>query len=109
MTEASRLGLYRAKCLPDTLEIIARARRMRKNHPLLRVVYLLTDGDDRWVNEITMWLTSEGWDRVWVGRTDAYPDWEEHEIGVAVDMEVARRSGVFVGNGVSHPDIYTES
>lgn len=27
--------------------------------------------------------------------------WNEREVGVAVDMEIARRAGVFVGNGVS--------
>lgn len=74
---------------------------MRKNHPLLRHVYLLTDADDAWAEEIRMWLQSEGWDRVWIGQRDIYPDWEDREVGVGVDMEVARRAGVFVGNGVS--------
>ncbi len=101
MVEATRMGLYRAKCLPSTLDIIARARRMRKNHPLLKVVYILTDDDETWAEEIRMWLASEGWDRVWIGRTDITAEWEDREVGVAVDMEVARRAGVFVGNGVS--------
>lgn len=101
MVEASRLGLYRAKCLPQTLDIISRARRMRKNHPLLKSVYILTDGDDDWIEEIRMWLQSEGWNHVWVGKRDVWSDWEDREVGVGVDMEVARRAGVFVGNGVS--------
>lgn len=101
MVEATRLGLYRAKCDPQVLEIIARARRMRKNHPLLRSVYILTDADDAFTEEMAMWLSSEGWDNVWVGKRDVYPNWDDRELGVAVDMEVARRAGVFVGNGVS--------
>lgn len=101
MVEATRLGLYRAKCYPPILEVIARTRRMRKNHPLLKSVYLLTDGDDAYIAEMRMWLSSEGWDRVWVGSKDVYVDKEDREVGVAVDMEVARRAGVFVGNGVS--------
>ncbi|WVQ81580.1 hypothetical protein IAT38_003704 [Cryptococcus sp. DSM 104549] len=101
MVHATRMGLYRAKCLPQTLDIIARARRMRKNHPLLKSVYILTDAEDEWVREIRMWLQSEGWDNVWIGKNDIYPDWEDKEVGVAVDMEVARRAGVFVGNGFS--------
>jgi hypothetical protein len=100
MVEATRMGLYRAKCVPEILEIISRARRMRKNHPLLRVLYILTDADDGWVEEVRRWLASEGWDRVWVGSADVYPGWGEREVGVGVDMEVARRAGVFVGNGV---------
>ena len=74
---------------------------MRKNHPLLRVVYILTDADESWADEMRMWLSSEGWEKVWIGRRDVYPDWEDREVGVAVDMEIARRAGVFVGNGVS--------
>lgn len=101
MVEATRLGLYRAKCDPQVLEIIARARRMRKNHPLLKSVYILTDADDAFTEEMRMWLSSEGWDNVWVGKRDVYPDWDDRELGVAVDMEIARRAGVFVGNGVS--------
>lgn len=101
MVEATRVGLYRAKCDPQILDIIARARRMRKNHPLLKSVYILTDADRAWAEEVRMWLLSEGWDKVWVGREDLYPAWQDREVGVAVDMEVARRAGVFVGNGVS--------
>lgn len=105
MVEATRLGLYRAKCDPQVLEIIARARRMRKNHPLLRSVYILTDADDAFTEEMAMWLASEGWENVWVGKRDMYPDWDDRELGVAVDMEIARRAGVFVGNGVSLEDL----
>ena len=74
---------------------------MRKNHPLLKQVYILTDADDSFTEEMRMWLSSEGWDKVWVGKRDLYPDWDDRELGVAVDMEIARRAGVFVGNGVS--------
>jgi hypothetical protein len=101
MVEATRLGLYRAKCNPQILDIIARVRRMRKNHPLLKQVYIMTDADDAFTEEMRMWLSSEGWDKVWVGKRDVYPNWDDRELGVAVDMEIARRAGVFVGNGVS--------
>jgi len=74
---------------------------MRKNHPLLRVVYILTDSEPKWAEEVRMWLLSEGWDRVFIGKEDVYGRWEDHEVGLGVDMEVARRAGVFVGNGVS--------
>lgn len=109
MVEATRIGLYRAKCNPQILEIIARVRRMRKNHPLLKQVYILTDADDAFTEEMRMWLSSEGWDKVWVGKRDIYPDWDDRELGVAVDMEIARRAGVFVGNGVSFFESLTKS
>lgn len=74
---------------------------MRKNHPLLKSVYILTDANDEWIAKLRMWLESEGWDHVWIGREDVWAGWNDREVGVAVDMEVARRAGVFVGNGVS--------
>ena len=98
--EATRLGLYRAKCFPQILDIITRARRMKKNHPLLKVVYIITDEETPWADEVGMWLRTEGWDAVWMGKEDVYGDWEAREVGIGVDMEVARRAGVFVGNGV---------
>lgn len=101
MTEASRMGFYEAKCLPDVTRIIERARRLRKNHPFLRSVYILTDGPDSFTEDVRHWLASDAWDKVFVGKTDVYPSFEDREVGVAVDMEVARRAGVFVGNGVS--------
>jgi hypothetical protein len=101
MVEATRLGLYRAKCAPQILEIIARARRMRVNHPLLTTVYILSDGDDTWLEETRNWIASEGWMDVFVGGRDFSEEWDEKDVSIAVDMEVARRAGVFVGNGVS--------
>lgn len=62
---------------------------------------MLTDADDAWCEEMRKWLISEGWDQVFVGKKDIYNNWADREIGVGVDMEVARRAGVFVGNGVS--------
>lgn len=98
MVEATRLGLYRAKCAPEYTAIIQRARRMRNNHPLLRTVYIVSDAPAEWVAGIRKWLLSDAWAEVYAGAG---------EFGVAgveragVDTEVARRAGVFVGNGVS--------
>jgi hypothetical protein len=100
MVPAARQGLYLAKCDPPILEIIARARRMRVNHPQLRSIYILSNGDDSgFVAEARKWLESDGWDRVLTSSDVAYK-WDDREVIEAVDTEIARRSGVFVGNGV---------
>jgi hypothetical protein len=101
MAKPARRGVYKAKCQPEILEIIARARRMRKNHPLLKSAYLVTDAPGKWVEEVRMWLLSEGWERVWIGRRDMWGGRAEREVGQGVELEVARRAGVYVGNGVS--------
>jgi hypothetical protein len=99
MQRAARAGLYAAKCVPATTAVIARARRMRKNHPILRAIYLVTDGE-AWADELTRWLLSDGWEAVYVA-SDVHGAWRDQEVRPMVDTEVARRAGVFVGNGVS--------
>lgn len=96
---ATRQGLYMAKCEPPILDIIARARRMRINHPLLNTIYILSNGDYGYVQEARKWLESDGWDRVLIS-ADVVNSWDDREVGEAVDTEIARRAGVFVGNGV---------
>ena len=119
MAEPSVRGLYEKKCRPPVLDVISRARRLRKHHPLLKSVYVVTDPETpkreppvqgstakgakepeahRWSDEVRMWLESEGWEHVWIGRDDV---WKGDRAGEGVDLEVARRAGVFVGNGVS--------
>lgn len=100
MPEAARLGLYRAKCDPEVLEIIARARRMRANHPLLDTIYILSNADYNFIEETKKWLASDGWHMI-ISSNDVTQNWEDQEVGEAVDTEIARRAGVFVGNGVS--------
>lgn len=100
MPEAARLGLYRAKCDPEVLEIIARARRMRANHPLLDTIYILSNADYNFIEETKKWLASDGWHTI-ISSNDVTQNWEDQEVGEAVDTEIARRAGVFVGNGVS--------
>lgn len=100
MVEASRLGVYVAKCRPDYTAIVQRARRLRKNHPLLRTIYLVPNpaGESSWVEDVRRWLLSDAWNEVYAGAGDFGIDGIER---AGVDTEVARRAGVFVGNGVS--------
>ncbi|KAJ9106373.1 hypothetical protein QFC21_001519 [Naganishia friedmannii] len=101
MPKPAILGLYRAKCDPETLEIIARARRMRANHPLLNTIYILSNADYNFVEEVRRWLSSDGWHTI-LTSSDIVSEFNDQEVGEAVDTEIARRSGVFVGNGVRH-------
>ncbi|KAJ9126720.1 hypothetical protein QFC24_001751 [Naganishia onofrii] len=99
MPKPAVLGLYRAKCDPETLEIIARARRMRVNHPLLNTIYILSNADYNFIEETKKWLASDGWHTI-LTSSDIVSEFDDQEVGEAVDTEIARRSGVFVGNGV---------
>lgn len=74
---------------------------MRKNHPLLKSAYIVTDAPKKWVDELKKWLLSEGWEKVWLGKKDLWGGSAEREMGQMIELEMARRAGVYVGNGVS--------
>ncbi|GMK58726.1 hypothetical protein CspeluHIS016_0601680 [Cutaneotrichosporon spelunceum] len=97
MLAPARAGVYDAKCTPDTMAVITRARRMRKNHPILRAIYLVTDSQER-ADELAHWLHTDGWDAVYVA-SDVHNAWRDLEIRSMVETEVCRRAGVFVGSG----------
>ncbi|KAJ9124337.1 hypothetical protein QFC22_001137 [Naganishia vaughanmartiniae] len=88
MPKPAVLGLYRAKCDPETLEIIARARRMRANHPLLNTLYILSNADYNFIEETKRWLVSDGWHTI-VTSTDIGSLWSDQEVLEAVDTEIA--------------------
>jgi hypothetical protein len=74
-------------------------------HPTraLDILYVLTNADADWVREFTASLVQEdGWGTV-VGTPDLSLDEQMIEVGFAVDMEIARRAEVFIGNGVRYP------
>ncbi|KAJ7838377.1 hypothetical protein B0H14DRAFT_2244116, partial [Mycena olivaceomarginata] len=59
-------------------------------------MYLLTDEKSSWIDGL-----KETW--TVAGRDDSGPgaDTEQTDVSMAVDMEIARRAAVFVGNGAS--------
>jgi hypothetical protein len=98
--------LYRQHCFPSDDEVRATIRYARAQymaaHPMraLDVLYILTNADADWVRTFTSSLRGDGWGTV-VGTPDLALDEEMMEVSFAVDMEIARRSEVFIGNGVS--------
>jgi hypothetical protein len=97
--------LYRRHCNPKDDEIVAAIRRARTEytaaHPdrYLDVLYVLTTEDTAWVRAFAATMRHEGWGTV-LGTPDLTLDAEQTEVGMAVDMEIARRAEVFIGNGV---------
>jgi hypothetical protein len=62
-------------------------------------VYILSNEKrTAWMDGLKM-LQKEGW--TVVASRDLVLDAEQKDVSMAVDMEIARRAAVFVGNGVS--------
>lgn len=91
---------YLKHCLPSYDQIRAKLHTVREENPGLRRVYLLTNGWWWWLNGLKGVLKGDGWDEM-VTSSDIKLDDEQGHVAVAVDMAIAEKAEVFVGNGVS--------
>ncbi len=100
---------YRAHCFPDIEQIVARVREMRTAllpaTPLSRV-YVLTNGRPQWLAELKEALQADArssgldeWAHIGTSR-DLRLTREQQHNAQAMDMAVAQRAEVFLGNGV---------
>lgn len=71
----------------------------------LRRVFVLTNAAPVWLNGLKRKLLADGWENV-IFKGDLVLDKEQKGVDVAVDMSIAERAEVFVGNGVRRPRIH---
>ncbi|KDQ18539.1 hypothetical protein BOTBODRAFT_28926 [Botryobasidium botryosum FD-172 SS1] len=88
------------RCWPTIDQIAERMATVKKAYPGLERVFLLTNGDKAWVAKLKQVLRSAGWKAV-VSSLDLDLSYQEIGLGPAIDMEIARRADVFIGNGWS--------
>nr|A0A3B1EFP7.1 RecName: Full=Strobilurin A biosynthesis cluster protein l1 [Strobilurus tenacellus]ATV82109.1 hypothetical protein [Strobilurus tenacellus] len=105
-SESAQLDHYLRHCLPDITQIVDRLREVRDESPELNLekVYLLSNGDEWWLNELWEELEKDGWSPVEEGMTSSQDldiTNEEQYISGAIDMAIAEQAEVFIGNGFS--------
>lgn len=104
-------GAYREEfmhhCWPTIDRIATRALEvkseweMRPGVKSLRRIYVMTNGERGWVEALKHKLIESGdWDVVLTSR-DLTLNFEQQYIGQAIDMAIAERAAVLIGNGVS--------
>ena len=100
--EEERISAYRPHCFPDISEIVAKADEVRESDAGkgLRRVFVMTNGDAKWVEGLKRALAKSGWEAVASSR-DVVVNKEQKYVEQAVDMLIGQRAQVFVGNGVS--------
>ena len=107
-------ALYMKHCLPSDEDILQKIRDSRKDYldtvkkqgrkEEIDVLYLLTNDNSEWLDEVKKIMKADGWKVVATSR-DLKLDAEGKDVGMAVDMEIARKASVFIGNGVSVLDL----
>lgn len=65
----------------------------------LRRVFILSNARRLWLADLKDKLAKDGWDNV-ISRRDLTLDKQQRGVSVAVDMSIAEKAEVFVGNGV---------
>ncbi|KAI0640151.1 hypothetical protein C8Q77DRAFT_1153040 [Trametes polyzona] len=100
---ATTAELYRRRCFPSVDEIAAKVAQVRATPEggHIRKLYIMTNGDQAFIDELktALWALGE-WDAVSSSR-DMVLNWEQKYVAQAVDMLVAQRAQVFIGNGFS--------
>jgi hypothetical protein len=99
--EEERKSLYMRRCYPSIEEIVEKVRKVRMEaaNPL-RYLYIMTNGAVPWVKELKSAIIQDmDWDHVGSSR-DLDLSWQQKFVSQALDMSVAQRAQVFIGNGV---------
>jgi hypothetical protein len=98
---------FLARCWPDQAGVVRKVAEVRRQYLVhatqsnatLDVVYILSNEKGVWIDGLKKMLHKDGW--TVAASQDLVLDAEQKDVGMAVDMEIARRAAVFVGNGVS--------
>ncbi|KAJ7904848.1 hypothetical protein B0H13DRAFT_1620551 [Mycena leptocephala] len=104
--DPKRVDTMLAHCLPTGAQIVKKIHEAREDYVkagpgrLLDVLYLLTNEQDAWVDEIKDELRKAGWYTI-VSTRDLQLDVEQTDVSMAIDMQMARKAAVFIGNGWS--------
>ncbi|KAK7466092.1 hypothetical protein VKT23_004817 [Stygiomarasmius scandens] len=102
--EKSRLlkPYYFQHCLPEIDQIVTRLRTVREENPSLDLnrVYVLSNGKASWLNRLGGELKGDGWEDV-RSTVDLRLDSQQKYVSGAIDMAIAEKAEIFIGNGFS--------
>ncbi|KAF9219951.1 hypothetical protein BS17DRAFT_788339 [Gyrodon lividus] len=101
-TSQKNIDLYVQRCYPSIEQIVDKVRQVRMGATEnLRYLYIMTNGAIPWVEELKATLALDmDWEHVGSSR-DLKLTWEQKFVAQALDMYVAQRAQVLIGNGWS--------
>ena len=100
-TEKERMGVYMRRCLPTIEQIVVKVEEARTSVEGLRNVYVMTNGDKVWLEELKAALREAyPWERIATSRDTVLTD-EQKYVAQSMDMLVGERAQMYIGNGVS--------
>ena len=94
--------MYMQRCLPTIEQIVEKVKEVRRSSAGkgLRNVYIMSNGSPSWISKLKAALRAKhDWAHVASSR-DLMLTPEQKYVSQALDMLVAQRAQVFIGNGV---------
>ncbi|KAF5328257.1 hypothetical protein D9619_013376 [Psilocybe cf. subviscida] len=95
------------RCFPTTGALVERVHRAREDYKRstgaggyqMDTAFILTNDKTPWLQEFKTALLNDGWKHVVTTSDLVLDEPEEIDVGMTVDMEIGRRTAVFIGNG----------
>ncbi|KAG6868303.1 hypothetical protein C0993_005191 [Termitomyces sp. T159_Od127] len=99
---------YAEHCLPTVEQLVSRLSAIRKEHRGLNRIYVLTNAWGFWLNGLKQALLNDGWES-FRSTLDLSLDPKQTQVAAAIDMTIAEKSQIFIGNGVgrSYHSLYS--
>jgi len=96
---------FQRACYPTINQIVERVRQIRQTEEGkgLRNIFITTNGSPEWVEGLKEALMKDHPWKLIASSLQMRVTWEQKFVSSAVDMMIAQRSDVFIGNGVSAP------
>ncbi|KDR82440.1 hypothetical protein GALMADRAFT_237765 [Galerina marginata CBS 339.88] len=103
------LPIYIDRCYPEIPALLDKVKATREGFvssaqpgelAYLDTVYIMTNDRTPWLDDLKAALKADGW-RMVITSNDLTLNAEQKDVGMAIDMEIGRRSAVFIGNGWS--------
>ena len=97
------IDAFQRACYPSTNQIVQRVRqiRMTEEGKGLRNIFIMTNGSPEWIEQLKEDLMKDyPWKQI-SSSLEMRVTWEQKFTAQAVDMMIAQRADVFIGNGVS--------
>ena len=103
ISDHEKKAIYTRHCFPDIDMIVERVEAVQNTEEgrALAQIYIMTNGSPSWVSKLKSALRAKHhWSHISSSR-DLMLSPEQKYVAQAVDMLVAQRAQVFIGNGVS--------
>lgn len=105
-SDDERMAVYLRRCVPTISQIVAKIEEVRRSNTghELRNIYIMTNGDRAWLEELkdALLYHASSWERVTTSR-DLTLTLEQKYVSQSIDMLIGERAQVLIGNGVSLP------